>query len=168
MILFGSYTLYSLIRKKPLHYPGTQLITRVLIRFKKKMSRISRFGEPLGIGLLSAGLPCGWLYAFLLASVGTGNPWLGSLVMAAFWVGTIPALSLVAFASRFLPKRGNLVGPVVVALLLICSGVFTMTMRAQADMSQLRENVEVSAPQEMIESLQDQPLPCCEMRNHGN
>jgi sulfite exporter TauE/SafE len=44
------------------------------------------------IGLASTFLPCGWLYAFALTAAGTGTPWTGALVMAAFWAGSVPLL----------------------------------------------------------------------------
>ncbi|MBE7450024.1 MAG: sulfite exporter TauE/SafE family protein [Kofleriaceae bacterium] len=37
------------------------------------------------LGLLSAALPCGWLWAFVVVAAGTGSPVGGALVMTAFW-----------------------------------------------------------------------------------
>lgn len=44
------------------------------------------------LGFATTLLPCGWLYGFVAAAAGTGSPWLGAWVMAAFWAGTVPAL----------------------------------------------------------------------------
>jgi sulfite exporter TauE/SafE len=44
------------------------------------------------LGGASALLPCGFLYAFALAGAATGNPLGGALVMAALWLGNLPAL----------------------------------------------------------------------------
>lgn len=44
------------------------------------------FGVVLGF------LPCGLLYAALAVSAGTQHPGMGALAMAAFWLGTTPAL----------------------------------------------------------------------------
>ena len=46
------------------------------------------------LGLLWGWLPCGLVYAALATAVGTGSPARGALAMAAFGVGTLPALLL--------------------------------------------------------------------------
>lgn len=45
------------------------------------------------MGLLSAFLPCGWLYTYLFAAIATKSPLSGILVMGLFWLGGLPALS---------------------------------------------------------------------------
>ena len=44
------------------------------------------------LGLSSALLPCGWLYAFVVLAAGTGSPGKGALLLLGFWSGTVPAL----------------------------------------------------------------------------
>lgn len=44
------------------------------------------------MGLSSALLPCGWLYAFVVLAAGAGSPWAGAALLSAFWLGTVPAL----------------------------------------------------------------------------
>ena len=44
------------------------------------------------LGLSSTLLPCGFLYAFYVAAAATGAAATGALVMAAFWLGTVPLL----------------------------------------------------------------------------
>jgi sulfite exporter TauE/SafE len=46
------------------------------------------------IGLLSAFLPCGWLYSFVLLAVMAETPWEGATVLLLFWLGTLPPLIL--------------------------------------------------------------------------
>lgn len=43
-------------------------------------------------GILTAVLPCGWLYTYVLAAMATRTPWSGALVMALFWLGGLPVL----------------------------------------------------------------------------
>ena len=52
------------------------------------------------VGLLSGLLPCGWLWAFLVTAAGTGTPLGGASVMAAFWLGTVPALLAVGLGAQ--------------------------------------------------------------------
>jgi len=44
------------------------------------------------LGLASALLPCGWLYAFVVLAAGSGSVAAGAALMFAFWMGTVPAL----------------------------------------------------------------------------
>lgn len=44
------------------------------------------------MGLSSALLPCGWLYAFVVLAAGAGSSWAGAALLSAFWLGTLPAL----------------------------------------------------------------------------
>jgi hypothetical protein len=46
----------------------------------------------LGLGLVNALLPCGWLWAFLTLAASTGAPLSGAATMLTFWLGTVPAL----------------------------------------------------------------------------
>jgi len=72
------------------------------------------------LGLLLGLLPCGFLYAALAAAAATGSIWGGISAMAAFGVGTIPALAAVALAGRAALGRWRiLAGPVLTGLLLL-------------------------------------------------
>jgi sulfite exporter TauE/SafE len=86
----------------------------------------------LALGLLSTLLPCGWLYAFVATAAGTGAPLAGALVMAAFWLGTVPVMAGVGLAAQglFGPLRRRL--PVVSASLLIVIGTLTLAGRLPA------------------------------------
>jgi len=44
------------------------------------------------LGLSSALLPCGWLYAFVALAAGTGSAARGAGLLLAFWAGSAPAL----------------------------------------------------------------------------
>jgi len=57
-------------------------------------------GARFGFGTLTGLLPCGLLYTALALPVASGEPLQGALVMAAFWLGTLPALSFAAAALR--------------------------------------------------------------------
>ena len=81
------------------------------------------------VGLLSGLLPCGWLWAFLVTAAGTGSTLGGAAVMAAFWLGTVPALVAVGLGAQLLaaPLRRHL--PAVTAVLLVALGVFAIVSR---------------------------------------
>ncbi|WP_299464723.1 sulfite exporter TauE/SafE family protein [uncultured Gimesia sp.] len=162
MILFGSYSLITIYRKGNIPHLGTAAVGKHLSGFIKKNQKLPKGIRPLGFGLITACLPCGWLYAFLLLAVGARTPLTGSLVMIAFWLGTIPALSLAGLASRLFPQKWNLLGNTLIAGLLIVSGVFTMTVRAQADVGKLQQEMNAPSQWEQLQKIKDQPLPCCQ------
>ncbi|MBA4039621.1 MAG: sulfite exporter TauE/SafE family protein [Planctomyces sp.] len=74
------------------------------------------------IGLLTALLPCGWLYVFVTAAAGTGSPVGGAALMAAFWLGTVPALAAVGLGARSVLARARLRSGVVSAAAMIVLG----------------------------------------------
>ncbi|MEM1031545.1 MAG: sulfite exporter TauE/SafE family protein [Myxococcota bacterium] len=84
----------------------------------------------LGLGLSSALLPCGWLYAFVAVAAGRASVAGGAVVMFVFWLGTVPALTVVGEGVRRLagPLASRL--PVVSAMSLIVVGLGTVWMRA--------------------------------------
>jgi hypothetical protein len=82
------------------------------------------------IGLLTTLLPCGWLYAFAVTAAGTGKPLAGALVMATFWLGTLPALAIVGSGARKILGSLATRMPAATALLVIAAGLYTLTTRA--------------------------------------
>jgi len=76
------------------------------------------------LGLCSALLPCGWLYAFAVAAAGTGSSLWGMLVMGAFWLGTVPALLGVAMGATGAFGSLRKHAPILGALTLIVLGLW--------------------------------------------
>jgi hypothetical protein len=70
------------------------------------------------------------LYAFAISAAGTGSPWFGALVMAAFWLGTVPALFGVGvLAGRLLsPLKRH--APLLSAALLVTVGLSAIFQRS--------------------------------------
>lgn len=82
------------------------------------------------LGLGSALLPCGWLYAFVVTAGGTGSALHGAFVMAVFWAGTLPAMIAFGEALRALsgPLRRHV--PATCALVLMILGLWTVFGRS--------------------------------------
>lgn len=104
--------------------------------------RLGRFGQGLArirtrrptlraglAGVLTGLLPCGWLWAFVITAAGTGHPLDGAAVMAAFWLGTVPAMvGLLRLAGPgLMAVRRRL--PVVTAVALIAVGLASLALR---------------------------------------
>jgi sulfite exporter TauE/SafE len=83
------------------------------------------------LGLGSALLPCGWLYAFVATAGGTGSAGAGALVMAVFFAGTLPVMLALGEAVRHLsgPLRRHV--PAACALMLVLLGLWTVVGRSR-------------------------------------
>lgn len=143
---------------------------------RKRMPMQSPYKAAYSWGLVSTWLPCGWLAIFAIAAAGAGGIPQSMAMMAAFWVGTLPLLSLVALGA-------NMLGPAVqrwiqpsVACVLIAFGIYTATSRASIDLGSLQgmarvDRSDVREPStngepiidiETLNVLTSQELPCCE------
>jgi sulfite exporter TauE/SafE len=81
------------------------------------------------LGGSSALLPCGFLYAFVLAGAATGSALSGAAVMAALWLGNLPALLGLGFAlGGVLPKLRRHV-PLLSASAIFLIGFLTLNSR---------------------------------------
>ncbi len=81
------------------------------------------------MGVLTGLLPCGWLWAFVAMAAGTASAWGGASVMAAFWLGTLPAMvGLLALGGGVLTTLRNK-RPMLIAIVLVGMGVFTLVTR---------------------------------------
>lgn len=78
------------------------------------------------LGVLTALLPCGWLYSFVVTASGTGAPLTGAAVMAFFWLGTVPLLAGIGEGVKRLsgPLRRHL--PRLAAVLVVTVGLATI------------------------------------------
>ena len=112
----------------PVDGPGRS-ITVILVRVSNWL-RAHGVAGPLVFGVLNGLLPCGLLYAALVAAAGLADLRDSLIFVAAFAVGTTPALVVVTMASRALfgrvPTGIRRAAPVALALvgvLLIVRGV---------------------------------------------
>lgn len=127
-----AFAVVSLARAVGLRIPRAPLpgwLHRVVAAGHRVAFGMSPMRRAATIGLLTTLLPCGWLYAFAVAAAGTGSPWIGAAVMAAFWCGTLPALAALGFGIQSLagPLRRKL--PAATALLMAAVGVWTLIGR---------------------------------------
>lgn len=85
------------------------------------------------MGLLAPLLPCGWLYAFAIAAATTGSAPRGAALMAAFWLGSVPALAGLGAALGWIsaPLRRRL--PVLTAAVVLVVGLLALTGRASLE-----------------------------------
>jgi sulfite exporter TauE/SafE len=72
----------------------------------KRLMPVVRIPQAIGLGAVWGWLPCGLVYSMLAWSLATADPWRGAALMAAFGLGTLPALLVTGLAAR---QLGNLI-----------------------------------------------------------
>ena len=98
-------------------------------RFATILRRVS--GQPpvvraLTVGAITTLLPCGWLWVYVATAAGTGSVAGALLVMAAFWLGTVPMMAGLGLAAQGAlgPLRRHL--PIFTAVTLVVLGLATI------------------------------------------
>lgn len=161
LVIFGALTLLRVLgvhTSRP-YYP--QWLARAAQHGHRAAWTLDPLPRALVIGLLTTLLPCGWLYAFVVTAAGTANPLSAMAVMGVFWLGTLPALTLVGVGARRLagPLADRV--PALTAVALISVGVFTLVHRANL--------IGLSLPPAMAASQPTVPdphatVPCCDAK----
>lgn len=75
---------------------------RHLEPFGRRLMPVVRLPQAVALGALWGWLPCGLVYSMLAWSLTMSTPLHGALLMAAFGLGTLPALLATGFAARTL------------------------------------------------------------------
>ena len=101
--------------------PGANWAARLAVAGQVAASRLTPLKRAGLIGMFTAVLPCGWLYAFVAVAAGTGLPFYGALVLLVFWSGTVPILATIgAGFGQLLARAGR---PFQWAIALIVMGL---------------------------------------------
>jgi uncharacterized protein len=163
MIAFGAICILRIKGIRLPKPPVPPLMKQLLLKGHRAAFDMPPIRRALVIGLLTTLLPCGWLYAFVITSAGTGHPALGALAMAVFWVGTLPVM--VALGSGLQSLTGVLGRhiPLATALAIVAVGVFTVFQRISIPMASVMAATPTSIQEaiDKLEHIDEEPLPCC-------
>jgi len=135
MVLAGAATLARIQGLKLPRIPAPKPIQRLFKSGTKLAMSLSPTRRALAIGLLTTLLPCGWLYAFAIVAAGTANPLTGALVMAAFWLGTVPILAALGLGIQRLTGPLARHVPAIMALVIITAGAASLAGRLTIHLS---------------------------------
>jgi uncharacterized protein len=102
------------------------------------------------LGVATGLLPCGWLYAFVVAAAATGSLTAGSGILFAFWLGTLPALIGVGSLTQLLSERMRKLLPTLSAGVLLIVGVGNLWTRYESGKQALTWHA--VAPAELVSS----------------
>lgn len=108
--------------------PG--IVQRAISAIHRAASTMAPLKRSILLGLATPLLPCGWLWAFAAVAAGTASAAEGAVVMAMFWLGTVPILVAVGSSISVLggSKRRALAGLAGVSLIAV--GIYTASARA--------------------------------------
>lgn len=92
---------------------------------------------PVGVratamGLATTLIPCGWLYVFVAAAGGTGRVTSAMLVMAVFWLGTVPAMAAVGLGAQRVLRPLGVRLPTLSAVTVLVIGALAVAGRLLA------------------------------------
>jgi sulfite exporter TauE/SafE len=126
MVLWGTTTILA-TRGVRVPWLSAPVAARpALQQLTRRAQGWSPTGRAAAFGSLTALLPCGWLYAFVVTAGGTGSVPRAMLVMAVFWLGSVPALLAVAGGAQQLTARWRAQIPVVTATSIVLMGLLTI------------------------------------------
>ena len=167
MIAFGlAAVLRSLGQRLPeLPLPG--LVQRWVLVGQRAAFALQPLPRAFCTGLLTAFLPCGWLYMFASYAAGTGSPLWGGLFMAAFWLGSVPALMLAGVGLQGFARMLGRRLPWVTASAIAGLGVVMIVVWVQSPVGALepRQIRGDAAAVKQVEELGKTVPPCC--RKHA-
>lgn len=176
------------------HFPSPTLGQRFsfwvsgrIASLRPLISRLPGNLRAAAIGVVTTWLPCGWLYLFILVAAATANVGAALVVMIAFWIGTLPALTALVAGAVGVSPRFRPAMPLLAAGVLIITGIYTASGRAATDLMPLGEaarryaadasdrpevvgnvpdthsgTVANQAWMRILTGLSSEPLPCCE------
>ena len=128
IILVGLKVAFDLRVLNVIERMGSTLWARIA-PVATKLVPVTSLPKALGLGLVWGWLPCGLVYSVLLIAATSASPAGGALSMAAFGIGTMPAMVLsglgAARLSSFLQRRGTRLG---FGLLIVAMGLLTIAM----------------------------------------
>ncbi len=164
MIVFGSIALLRILGVRVPFIALPKFVTRLLGKGHQVSKGLSPGPRATLIGMLTTFMPCGWLYAFVITAAGTGSPLNGALVMATFWSATLPVMVALGVGVQEILGKSRRWVPHVTAVVVVLVGFYTVTHRALADISQMKNGVEsdLSKNVEQVQNLENTELPCCQ------
>lgn len=170
LVLLGLARLWKLASPSTMRLEHSKWFShwhQVIAIARKRIRTESPIANAYVWGLLSTWLPCGWLYLFVLAAATAGGWFPSMMMMGAFWLGTLPALSIVAWGGTWFRKLNPQVLQWGAAILLVVFGWWTLTTRSSIDLSGMaRRSMSPNdrgqtIDAQSIEALQEIELPCC-------
>lgn len=131
VIVWGAVTLAGALGLGVPRPPAPRFATRAAASAARAVRPWPPIARAFGLGAVTACLPCGWLWAFVATAAGTGSPVAGMLVMATFWLGTVPLLLGLGVGAAAVTASVRRHVPAACAVLMIVVGLLAVAGRAR-------------------------------------
>lgn len=99
---------------------------RFLTKFVRKQSKSKDLFAPALLGALTVFIPCGTTQAMMALAIASGSPWMGTLVMFAFVLGTSPVFFILGYFTTRLTESLHEKFLRFAAVMIILLSLFTM------------------------------------------
>ncbi|MEK7605440.1 MAG: sulfite exporter TauE/SafE family protein [Patescibacteria group bacterium] len=99
---------------------------RFLTRFVRKQSKSSDLFAPAIVGSLTVFIPCGTTQAMMALAIASANPWLGTLIMFSFVLGTSPVFFTLGYFTTKLTESLHGKFLKFAAVMIILISLYTM------------------------------------------
>lgn len=161
LILMG---IFAILRNLGARMPRLN-VERFMMPFLKSGMRSAKNFRPgvkaFVIGTLTSLMPCGWLYVYVIAASSTQSVILAPLVMAVFWLGTLPVMTAFGWASGTAMEAFRRKAAWVMPVAMVVVGVTSIAFRSPIDMSDFSKPNSVSEISKTIDAVDQDELPCC-------
>lgn len=127
LTVWGLFALLGPGRIKQFFGPRVYGVLGAPSRFLMQSGRQSVEWRALFLGLGTGLLPCGWLYGFVAVAVASSSMWWGAGSMAAFWLGSLPALTSVGLFAHLASAQVRAVIPRISAALVLLAGLAALS-----------------------------------------
>ncbi len=108
------------------HLGTGRFIQRWIVLGQRAALQLRPLPRAGAIGLLTAFLPCGWLYMFAVVAAGSCSPMWGGAIMASFWLGSVPVLALLGISVQALSGTLGKRIPLATSMLIALLGLYTL------------------------------------------
>jgi sulfite exporter TauE/SafE len=135
--------------------------TRSVINLRKRVSGGPAWLTSFVWGFSSTFLPCGWLYLFVLAAAAAPAISTALAMMIAFWIGTLPLLTLSAWSWSSISPRWQVLAQPFAAICIIAFGTYTLVHRSEVDLTPVASAASGRSSLETIRDAINADLPCC-------
>ncbi len=143
------------------HFRGNQERRSAFSRLLGKVTAMPPTTRSVLLGMSTGLLPCGWLYAFVVAAAGTGSAWQGFFVMVAFWMGTVPVLLGLGGLAQHLSARMRSAVPLLSAIVLLLVGLGNLWVRFDPTTNKLEAAAAAPIDATTAGELPAKPKPSC-------
>ena len=116
------------------HGKWVQTWSKQLARFRHFLPRQTKRQSAFGWGLTTTLLPCGWLYVFVVTAAASTSTAMAMATMIAFWIGTLPLLSISVWGWRLIGDRWRGATGVVSSLCVLTMGIYLMVARSTVEL----------------------------------